>query len=325
MSWSPSVPCARPQGRVIDRHRFPRGELMPDSRLLAFWLLTAACAQPRTITPSHEISGAQPITTPSDSGTRGHIRSLSIYEPGRLTYEYQADAVVQSIAGDSIPRSDSTRIQAKVVAIFTGDTGIVRAAEILIDSALVTTITANSTTQTATLRPQRYSAAIDSRTGRIVSDSRDHVETCSVETVTPLLAGDEVLPVVPSLALTKQAWADTSQYRICRGGVLLSVRRTTRSRVEDLSRQFPSTAAQHVYIVRTSEIVLEGQGLQWQQAVQASGTGTSSDTLVLNLDRTRLESLSGHSRIELGFQSTTRTQRFLQVSNTRIDDRAGSR
>jgi len=293
---------------------------VPHLQWTLLWLVAAACAQPHRVVPPASAPDSRPDPMASDSGLRARPRSLNIYEPGQLVYEYRTHAVIQSIAGDSIPRLDSTRIQATVFATFSNDQETGKRAEVFTDSVVVTTAGLNTAPQTASFPPQRYLIEIDPRSGQIRRE-RDRTSVCTVDSVTPLFVGDEVIPMIPATALTARAWVDTTRYHICRGGIQLDVTRIARYQVIAEPTTPPTGTEKLASIIRTSDISLKGQGLQWEQRVQASGAGTSSDTLAVALDPARLQSVASHARLEIEFQSDTRRQRFVQRSETQINSR----
>jgi hypothetical protein len=78
-------------------------------------------------------------------------------------------------------------------------------------------------------------------------------------------------------------------------------------------------------IVRTTEVLITGSGSQWQQPVEASGHGTAVDTLMISISRSRLQSISGFTQLEMSFKSALRSQRFTQTTTTQIIARPNAR
>lgn len=276
-------------------------------------MLMVACVQPSSSpAPLPPSSQETPI---SDDSTR--IRSglaVNIYRPGSTSYDYTLTSTIRSITGDSIQRVDTTSLTAVVSATFGSSEGRrTYRAEIAIDSAV---ITSSSITGENRFSPRRLQATwIDPESGKLQHDQVQPT-ACTLGQSEPPFLGDELLPVIPARDIVGRSWADTTRYQLCRGGVTLLVTRIARYRAQ-IDNPLPQETGPALHIFRVSEVTLTGQGNQWQQPVQASGTGSSIDTLTIGGTPARLRSIIGNSRMEIEFHSRIRLQRFLQASTVR--------
>lgn len=256
----------------------------------------------------------------TDSATSRGSFLPNIYSPGKVSYEYHARTTIQSVAGDSIPRSDSSWLDATISAEFAqpSQQGVIPVT-VQVDSGSVSTFP-NGRISSNPLRAENYGLEIYSPSGRVTPNSPQDSVACSLDAPSNLFRGDEITPVLRLGIPKDRSWADTTQYQTCRGGVQLHVRRLARYRVEaNDSTVVPSPEAR---LVRVAEITVTGAGTQWQQPVSVTGRGVAIDTLLVgyaaNTAAPRLRLLSGSSRTELEFQSPIRVQRFLQLVDTNV-------
>jgi len=269
-------------------------------------LALSGCVQPPSQTPTVVNPSVQ---TPdnTDSTTRMADNALDIYRPGIVRYDYRLMSTIQSIAGDSIPRTDTTRITAILTGTFNGNgTQQVIDATVKADSILV--LTQSLAGPVSSIQTQFVPLRIDRTTGRIVSP-RATITECTQETVDFVFRGDEIIPALHRNGSAAQSWADTTISEVCRGGIRLQLTRIARYRVEA-----SQGLALSIIVLRVSDVHVAGNGLQWQQPVQAFGDGTAIDTLAVAGNPARVQRISGVSRVSLEFQSSMRTQRFLQTS-----------
>jgi len=275
-------------------------------------LIASSCARPPVTTSTPTVI-REPQAGQVDS-TRSAATGWNIYQPGSIQYDYRLTSTVQVLAGDSIPRTDSTRMTAVLVATFADepthrfvDVSIKADSIRLISLPAMPSAAGNVLTEFHTLR-------LDQSTKHI-STSRPPLSECTETTVDLLLHGDEVVPTLPQQP-TIRSWADSSVFELCRAGVKLRFDRIARYRLDDTQT---STDQQHVF--RAVDLRISGSGIQWQQPVQVTGTGTSIDTLIFGQKPTRLRTVSGTSQINLEFRSPTRRQQFNQKSSTVITAR----
>ena len=275
--------------------------------------LLCACAtqRPRTETP------VSTNPSPEKSQDSIHISKLddaSIYQPGDVRYTLQLKSVVQTTMGDSIPRVDSSRLTGVLSTKYSlvPQSRFVRGV-MTTDSVTLWTFT-NASAPAAVLPNQSYSMDIDPLVGRITVAHTN--QACTQENEDGLFHGDEITPSIPSSGA--QLWTDSSTYSVCRGGVLFRFARVATYR-RDAARQVSDSLAQ---VFRAVDLVVVGTGSQWQQAVEATGHGTSADTLMIHTRRLQLQSVSGTSRLELSFKSALRLQHFVQTTTTRIAARS---
>ena len=280
-------------------------------RWFVTWALTGCASAP---TPSSVPAGQGdrlPVTA-VDSTARISSSSLDIYQAGSIRYDYRLTSTVQTIAGDSIPRTDSVRITAVLTAAFNGDpTQRVTDATLTADSIIVAT--QPGTTVPSSLQTQFVPLRVDRQTGQVTSP-RAVLAECTQETQDIVFHGDEVVPAVLREGSASRSWADTSTSELCRGGLRVQLTRIARYRIDPPT---PTQPAQTT-IIRVTDVRVTGNGLQWQQPVQVSGDGVAVDTLFVGGVPPRLRQLSGQSHMELEFRSPIKIQRFLQRSATKI-------
>jgi hypothetical protein len=279
-----------------------------------YWLILVAtgCARPPVITSTPSVTREpQPIKTDS---TRGSTTNWDIYQAGSIQYDYRLTSTVQVLAGDSIPRTDSTRMTAVLVATFSDEpTHRFTDVSIKADSIRLTALPATPSAAGNVLT-EFHTLRLDQSTKHI-STSRSPLSDCTETTVDLMLHGDEVVPALPQQP-TIRSWADSSVFELCRAGVKLQFNRIARYRLDDMQ-----TLTDQRRVFRAVDLQISGSGIQWQQPVQVTGTGTSVDTLVFAQNPIRLRAVSGMSQINLEFRSPTRRQQFNQKSSAVITAR----
>ena len=272
-------------------------------------IIAGVLLQACTASPSQR-TGTDPspvIATPSsrpDSST--HTAFPNVFRAGTLTYDFTTSAIVQSTTGDSIPRTDTSNAAAVITVVFTTgiDAQTIRAA-IGVDSARVVgqSVKHQDTPSTYVI------TALPQRATRI---SRSAAGSCTLEQ-SQLLTGDEILPALPIGGELQPQWTDTTRYELCRGGIPLRVTRVAHYQPYStvLKQQDDS-----IVIIRSTQVALEGRGTQWQQSVDATGHGASTDTLTIV--QQRLAKINGTTSVEITFRSQFRTQSFRQSSHTAL-------
>jgi hypothetical protein len=273
--------------------------------------LLCACAtqRPTTSTP---VSATPSPTKLQDSLHTSKRDDASIYQPGDVRYTLQLKSVVQTTMGDSIPRVDSSRLTAILSAKYSlaPQSHFVHGV-VTTDSVTLSTF-ANAGAPTVVLPNRSYSVDIDPLAGKITVGHT--TQPCTQESDDGPFHGDEITPLIPSTGA--RLWADSSTYSACRGGVLFRFARVASYRRDTVSAPLVSDSLARV--VRAVDLVVVGTGSQWQQAVEATGHGTSVDTLMIHTRRLQLQSVSGTGRLELSFKSALRLQHFVQTTTTRI-------
>jgi hypothetical protein len=273
--------------------------------------MLCACATqpPRTESPVYRNPNSAKA---QDSVHTSKVDDASIYQPGDGRYTLLLKAVVQSTMGDSIPRVDSSRLTAVLSAkySFIPQSRFVHGV-VTTDSVTLWNST-NAGAPAVILPNQSYSMDIDPLVGKVVVGHTAQV--CTQENGDGPFHGDEITPSIPSSGA--ELWADSSTYSVCRGGVLLRFARVASYRRDTVSaRQVGDSLAR---VFRAVDLVAVGTGSQWQQAIDATGHGTSVDTLIIHTKRMQLQSISGTGRLELSFKSALRLQHFVQTTTTRI-------
>lgn len=281
------------------------------SRAILLCLATSAtsggCATRTRSSPDVNIQPA--AVEPRPSARSAEFIIPAIFQHGTATYDLTITSTVEATtAGDSLPRTDSSHVTAMLSASFTPLTNQVTRADVRIDS--ISVVTPGSTTPSpGVIHAYQIRIGFDGR----LSIQRPSVSTsCTLEQPT-ILTGEEILPVVPPMSAIPQSWSDTARFELCRGGIRLNVTRIAEY------RRVPATSPHEnmpIHIVRSTRTAFEGQGTQWQQAVEAIGKATTVDTLILS--GSRLLSISGETHLELGFQSQFRAQEFRQVSHIEV-------
>lgn len=228
---------------------------------------------------------------------------LSPFHPGRVVYELATISVIESVIGDSIPQTDSMRLNSVVSAEFVmdGHESQIQVA-IRIDSTYLTT-TFNQQQQFETVR-RSY---IISRSGQIQSTTTAP-DACGMEADNPI-TGVEILPNFPAVEPPAGLWTDTTAYTLCRGGIRVQATRVAVYRRVSLADN-PSA----LHLIRQSRVTLAGQGSQWDQPVEATGLGDSVDTLTFSQPPIRLTQITGSAQLELKFASRFRNQVLRQSS-----------
>ena len=275
-------------------------------------LSLTGCASRPTPSSVPASQGDRPPVAPADSTVRGSSSLLDIYQAGSIRYDYRLTSTVQSIAGDSIPRTDSVRVTAVLTATFSGDPAQRVVDATLKADSIIVTAQPGSTTPSS-LQTQFVPLRLDRPSGRITSP-RAVLAECTQETQDVVFHGDEIVPALLREGSASRSWADTSTSEVCRGGLRLQLARIARYRVEAPTPTQPTQTT----VVRVTDVRVSGNGVQWQQPVQVSGEGAAVDTLFVGGIPPRLRQLSGQSQMELEFRSPMRTQRFLQRSATVI-------
>ena len=255
-----------------------------------------------------------PITSPhvaSDSISGSRNALLTVYRPGTVSYDYRLTSVVQVIVGDSIPRVDSTQITAILTASYSGD----QAVTVTIRADSIRLIT--GTSQARSVQTQFTSSQLDRRSGKLLTSVAPSPSfDCTLITTDLTFRGDEVTPVIPEADLTMSSWTDSSSYELCRGGIRLLVNRKTRYHVDEATM-----ISGQRRILRATDLHLTGRGIQWQQPVQVTGTGSAIDTLTIGGTPTRVQVIAGTAQVKFDFTSALRRQTFIQSTIVSIINR----
>ena len=270
-------------------------------------LFLAGCTTTRpSPSPKRPAPQAQKPTT-RDSSTSARVVT-SPFSAGHLNYSFQIFSITHALAGDSTRRADSSL----VAGILTATLSISQSrntvlARVESDSVTVTT---GSGTSVPISPGESFAFTIDTRTGQVVQTNQKTTRDCSnsVSDSSPIY-GREVLPSI-SIPVT-QAWTDTVQTSMCRGGALLRITRIALY----TQLQSPDSAKE---LLRSTRFYIAGTGRQWDQRIEVSGEGTSMDTLRLSGLPLRLTQITGRSQLHFVFRTQLRVQEFLQASTTHI-------
>src|SRR5688572_8471763 len=281
------------------------------SRVILLCLATSAvsggCAARTGLPPDPNTRPA--VVEPQATTYSADLAMPRIFQHGAVTYDLAVRSAVEAIAaGDSHPRTDSSQVSAVLSAFFTPLTDQVTRADVRIDS--ISTVTSGSTTQSpGVIHTYQIGIGLD---GRLLIQRPRGSMSCTLEQPT-ILTGEEIFPVVPAMSVIPQSWSDTARFELCRGGIRLNVTRIAQYRRAPIisPQENPS-----IHIIRSTRTAFEGQGTQWQQAVEATGKATTVDTLIFS--SSRLLSTSGETHLDLRFRSQFRAQEFRQVSRTEL-------
>lgn len=269
------------------------------------WTITsmAACTARQVPVRPAVMSDSASVKPHSDSLKAVPIH-INIYYPGIQRYDYRLDVVIKSIAGDSIPRVDSSQIRAVLTTSFRMPVEGMLEAHVEVDSAMAIVLGHAGTTHA--LPSQSFAFKISPTTGQVLqqSDVVGHdADSCSDQASNSSFHGTELLPIIHPGA---RVWTDSSVVRECRGSVRLMFSRTMHYQLAEFSGPLWQ-------LVRVTEARVTGSGSQWSQPVEVSGKGSSVDTFFISQSPPRLQRLSGTSQLEIGFQSQLRSQRFVQA------------
>jgi hypothetical protein len=279
-------------------------------------LCACATQRPRTETPVS--TNPSPIKS-QDSIHTSKLDDASIYQPTGVRYALQLKSVVQTTMGDSVPRVDSSRLTAVLSTKYSPvpQSRFIRGV-MTTDSVTLWTLT-NAGLPPVVLPNQSYFMDIDPPIGKVVVSRA--TQACTQEKDDGPFHGDEITPSISTTGV--QSWTDSSTYSVCRGGVLFRFARVANYRRDTVSASQISDSLARVF--RTVDLVVVGTGSQWQQAVEATGHGTSVDTLMIHIKRSQLQSVSGTGRLEISFKSALRLQHFVQTSTFSITARPTTR
>jgi hypothetical protein len=280
------------------------------------FVVTACARRPvATVEPSTRVSDV--LKASQDSTTVAGTLSTQLFRPGVVRYIYRGLSTVQSISGDSIPRTDSIRISALLTTAFLEP----------VTRQTMRAVSRVDSLQVATL-PNAFVPLVPPVQARAEPDDTLEIErttgrirlmrprtACSQATREPLLRGDEVIPVVPQRASMLRSWVDTTIRQLCRGGVTLRVTHAARYRLAEDNQSGPDLDQR---IVREVESQIAGVGTQWEQPVEATGRATTLDTLSITNTTGRLHTVHSHSRTEIEFRSSQRAQKFVQTTTVQI-------
>ena len=263
-------------------------------------LTLPACSSHQTALPREP----PPSNNPTSVRPAGTIKlsPLQIYEPGRLRYQVELKSVIQPVSGDSIHQADSIQARAVIAATFDNDKNNITA-RIEIDSTVLQSLNSVSTV----LASRRFLFRINRETGQVLQDSVRRNRCVDTTDATSLFSGTEVLPTIDFSQ--SRSWTDSSEIQTCRGNIAIILSRRA-------SYVILNQDSTDIQILRVTHVVLTGTGSQWNQRVSVSGQGIATDTLALV--RSRLIHVSGSSQLKLHFQSSLRSQEYVQTITAKI-------
>ena len=285
------------------------GSIVFKTRSLSVLIFIATAGCTSRTRPVPRGSAVAPVTQPSIAADSGSdTRLTSSFHPGRVVYDLTVTSVIESLLGDSVPRVDSIRLSSVVSAEF-----MINAREPQIEANVQADSTrllvaSNQVTHLGTFR-QKY--MID-RSGRVHRTSSTP-QPCGMGADNPV-TGEEILPRLPSGGTLPKSWSDTTLYELCRGGVLLHA-----TRIATYHRfALPDSSTSTSQFIRHSHLTLTGRGTQWDQPVEATGSGDSMDTLTVSHTQSRLTRVIGSARLEVKFLSRYRNQVLRQFSQSQL-------
>jgi hypothetical protein len=249
----------------------------------------------------------QPVNSSADLSGLTSANAQGIFSPGQLEYAIQVQAVVQTLPPDSMHTADSTRTVAAATITFETNSPNKTTATISIDSIRQSV----QGTVSEKLPRQHFQFSINPE-GTLISEQPDAIKTedkCTGDTHQAPFSGFELLPRIP--IPLRPTWTDTSDVHTCRDGLSILFHRISNYQhiLEDSANR----------IIRSTQVVVTGNGKQWNQSVNVAGTGLAIDTIWLGSSGTlRLQQIRGSSHLDLTFRSPLRTQHFEQTASLLI-------
>lgn len=130
-------------------------------------------------------------------------------------------------------------------------------------------------------------------------------------TVTPMLR--ELLVSPPATLVEGSSWSDSASYELCRDSIPLRVRSVRRFVVVGAERRGTEVL---VLVDRTSNVSIEGKGMQFGEPLTISATGTGALRLALRTAGAVVVTAQGESELTMTMRGRRRTQELRQ--RTRI-------
>ena len=237
------------------------------------------------------------------------------YKDGSYWYDLEQTTIV-AVGGDGrTPMEDTlvTRGSLTFTIRRSNDSLVVAA---IIDSLSVTSLRDTVGTPrrlggptTIDLEPRLEPASVP------VIDSMSIPASCdSMEEAARAIARDVHIRI-PTGLLRSQQWTDSTSSAVCRGGVPMIA--TTRStfEVQDVRSRGDSAIAQ---VIRRSTLMLTGVGLQGSRRIAVEGTGTSETVFSYDLRVGAFIESSGHSTLQLRFETLQQTEQVTQRATSRV-------
>ena len=266
--------------------------------------LTTSCTTSRPLVSPPTSVPREPVNSRADLSGLTSVNQQSIFSPGQLEYAIQVQAVVQALPPDSMHTPDSTHTVAAATMMFETNSPNKITATISIDSIHQSI----QGTASESLPRQYFQFSINPE-GTLISSQRDRVNTeekCTAHTQQAPFSGFELLPHIP--IPLRPTWTDTTDVHTCRDGLSILFHRI--SNYQHISEDSANR------ITRSTQVVVTGNGKQWNQSVNVAGTGLAVDTIWLSSSGTlRLQQIRGSSHLDLTFRSPLRIQHFEQTAS----------
>jgi hypothetical protein len=271
---------------------------------LALLVLDTVCCTSARTNGRSPIPATQPANATIDSLGSKSATPETIYGPGQLQFALRLEAIIRA-TGDTLHQPDSSQMTALATVLFRNGERNSIDAIIAIDS--IRRFFPGNTSQA--FPNQELAFTINQESGHPIPKTSSAQNNCDTDTTQVPFSGVELLPTIP--LLPRASWVDTSNIHVCRGGARLTLQRV--SAYQLLPGESPTR------ITRKSQVTVTGTGRQWNQPVQVTGDGISSDTIWLTTTHPRrLDRLDSTSQLNVSFRSSLRVQAFQQTTQMSI-------
>ena len=151
-------------------------------------------------------------------------------------------------------------------------------------------------------------------------DSAALLSTCdSMEETARVLAGDLYIQI-PVPLRQGERWSDSTSLALCRGGIPLTVTKTSRFQIAEVRESRDALLAR---ILRQTTLTITGSGTQGARRITVRGQGTSESAFTYDLRAGRFLESTGQSVLQLGFETIQQTEQVTQRSSSSVRLRAG--
>lgn len=253
----------------------------------------------------HPASAVRDSIRQMDS-TTSPISPVQLFHAGSVVYNYRTASIVRVVAGDTIPRVDTTTVTAVVLAEFQPLPDGYSTIQAVIGADSIMVRTGSSTAV-------QFASYVDSLrinlvSGKVTATYRPKA-SCDIKNQEALVRVDDVVPIIPRIQTG--SWSDTLVRDICRAGIQLYTRRITSYQLDSIGANFR--------LLRTAITTFSGRGTQSGQPVESTGQSTTVDTVFLDLtSQRRIQRVQGMTQLVLNFKSQFHNQQFEQLTNLSV-------
>lgn len=241
--------------------------------------------------------------------------SSFLYRDGTYAYDLRQTTIV-TVGNDSLTRMDDTLVTTGLLTYtFRGSS------DTLMVVGVIDSLSVASTRETgAPLRQLAAAVTIDLRPGAIDSlrvplDSTVPTPNCdTMEDAARALARD-IHVWVPRGVQRGQRWSDSTSAAVCRGGIPMVATTQAIFEARNVQSRGDTTIVQ---VLRRSTLTLSGAGLQGSRKIAVRGTGTSETLFSYDLHAGSFLESTGHSTLQLRFETIQQTEEVTQRSTSRV-------